>query len=615
MSVNVEAKTLSYRIWSNFSTDFDELQNIKIENRKTDIWFSDFWQMVIKMRDWTTQVWNSISWTWWVTWQFFFIDFFKKIHHLKWFDNKIFQLNWGIWNNILSFNSTDLSFNPVLLPMQLDWTIPTTHITWSDSSAWERVKKSSTDTWWTSAIWKYLIITDNSWNSQAYRGAFASILDYNTSTFEYTLNGSWITTSLKSWAKYQIYDTLWEYIQFTNGSELEKYVYWKPNWDLVENISFQWLATLGLRNIKWLSNSEFLFKQISYYWAYWNFNKNTLYYSTWTLNNPFLYNFTTVLSIPWNISGKINDLFIFKDRLIIWGDSYIAYLRWPISSWVEISLITQSYWITPKTLVDVWIDAYFFSTNKHIYSLKENLAWTAIESTDEWKIIWNYLKDFNFNLLWAFDWSKLYFYWEQTEWQTWIITVLDIQYKFWSTYTWLSPSSIINNNWKTYLSDNKTDKISFFDSNSELDISEKINQKISVKDIYLWKPFTQKALTDIYLWLDNFPQSLIISTYMSLVWKNTMKNRKIIEVWQSTIAPIFNSVWGWIIWEWLLWWASVNENAILPIMQHIRYENDKALFWKIIIEWKDWSPFYLNQLDVEVIPEITKQYFSAENTI
>ena len=616
MSVKENTKSLSFRIWDNFSTDFDELQNIEIANRKSDIGFSEFWQMMIKMRPWTDQVWNTLTWSGGVSWQFFFVDFFKKKYHLKWYDKKVWHLNWTNWESLgVNFVSNNFSFTPMLLPMNLDWTIPTIYTTGSDSSEAERVKKSSSDSLWSNAIWKYLIITDNSWNAQAYRWAFASILDYDTATSEYTLNWSGITTVLKSWAKYQIYDTLGEYLQVSNWEEFERYFFWKSNWTIVENSSFKWLATLWLRNVKWILDTEFLVKQISYYGSYWTFNKNTLYYSAWALNNPFLYNFTTVLSIPWNVSGKINDLFIFKDRLIIWWDTYSAYLRWPISSVTEIHLITQSYWITPKTLVDVWVDAYFISTNKHIYSLKENIAWTAIEATDEWKIIWNYLKDYNYNLMWAFDWSKLYFYWEKIEWVSWITVVLDIQYRFWSTYTGLSPSDILFDNGKVYLSDNNSDKVRVFNSDTTTDIWKEIEQKIALKDITLGTPFTKKGLTDCYLWLDNYVQDFDVFIYMALPWYNTRKYVRNIKFTEDDIQWSWEELWGTQLWKWILWWKSVNNQIWLPMMKKIALEFDEAVLWKIILIWKNWSPFYLNQLDIELALSVEKAYFSPEHTI
>ncbi len=616
MSSKEWTQTISYKIWENFSKDFDELQNIEIQNRKTDIWFSEFNNMTIKMRPWTVKVWNTLSWTWWVSWQFFFIDFYKKIHHIKWYNKKVRRLAASTWTDLWpTFVSNNFTFTPMLLPMMLDWTIPTEYTAPANSTTSEAVKKDAWDSWWASNIWKYLIITSNTANNEAYRWAFASILDYNTSTSEYTLNWAWVTTILKSWAKYQIYDTLWEHLEVSNWAEYERFFFWKSDWTIVENTKYTWLATLWLRNVKWIVDTAFLVKQIAYSWSFWTFNKNTLFYTAWTLNNPFLYNFTTVLTVPWSVSWYINDLFVFKERLIIWWSTYVAYLKWPITSLTSIDMITQSYWIAPKTLADVWVDAYFLSTNKNIYSLKENIAWTAIEANDEWKLIWNYLKNFNYNLSWAFDWSKLYFYWEETAWTPWTMVVFNVKFKFWSTYTWLSPSSIIYNEWEIYLSDNNSDTVRKFDSSVETDNWIAIEQKVSIKEITAWDPFTTKSITDTYLRLDNYKQSFTVWLYMANPWRNTRKNLRTITLTEQEVNPTADPMWEWILWEWILWWFAIDPNIAFPIMKKLAYAVDWAVLWKIILLWKNWGSFYLNQLDIEVKTNEAKKFFTPSNTI
>lgn len=616
MSIKENTVPLSFRIWENFASDFDELQNIEIQNRKSDIWFSEFNQMTMKMRPWTTQIWDTLAWTGGVSEQFFFIDFYKKKHHLKGYDQKVWSLISNVWTDFgISFVSNAFTFTPMTIPMMLDGSIPTEYTAPADATGSERVKKDAWDSLWVGAIWKILIITENTANAEAYRGAFASILDYDSGTSEYTLNWAGVTTILKSWAKYQIYDTLWEHLQVSNWAEFERYIFWKDDWSLVENTTFAWLATKWLRLVKWILDSEFLLKQISYDASYWTFNKNTLYYSAWALNNPFLYNFTTALSIPGSVSGTINDLFVFKERLVIWGTNYAAYLKGPVTALTSINMITQSYGISPWTLADAWIDAYFISTNQHIYSLAENIAWTALLATDEWKIVRNYLKNYNFNLMWSFDWSKLYFYWEEVAWETWTIIVLDIQFKFWSTYTGLAPSSIIFDDWEVYLSDNSSDKVRIFDSEEITDIWVAIEQKVSLKDISAWLPFTLKALTDSYLWLDNFPQELTVALYMANPWQNTRKNIKEIILTEDDVWAASEPMWEWVIWEWVLGWVSVDPNIALPMMTKLAYEVDSAVLWKIILRGKNWSPFYLNQLDIELQIWENKEYFSPDNTI
>jgi hypothetical protein len=59
----------------------------------------------------------------------------------------------------------------------------------------------------------------------------------------------------------------------------------------------------------------------------------------------------------------------------------------------------------------------------------------------------------------------------------------------------------------------------------------------------------------------------------------------------------------------------VDSNISLPMMTKLAYDVDDAVLWKIIIIWKSWSSFYLNQLDIELAIWENKEYFSPDNTI
>jgi hypothetical protein len=107
---------------------------------------------------------------------------------------------------------------------------------------------------------------------------------------------------------------------------------------------------------------------------------------------------------------------------------------------------------------------------------------------------------------------------------------------------------------------------------------------------------------------------LTIWLYMANPWKNTRKSLKTIKLTVGDIAPSSSPMWEWMIGEWLLWWIAVDSNISLPIMKKIAYDVDSAVLWKIILTWKWGSAFYLNQLDVAIIPW-DKVYFSPEHTI
>jgi len=613
MSLSENVKTMQFKIDSKFAFNFDELQNIELTNRKSDQWFSEEEKMMIKMRRGTTSIWNTHDVSWWVSNQFFFTDFYRNRWHFKWYDNKIWRLESNVWVDlVLWFTWNEFNFNSIQLPLMSDWTIPTEYTAPTVSPWAEQINKAVWDTT-VNPIWQYLIITDDPNGNQSYRGAFAGILADDWTS--YTLNGAGIASAVQNWAKYQIYDTLWEHLQIINWIENEKFIFIKSDNTVVENTFYTWMVTANLRNVKAIWATDFVEKQVSYYASYRIFNKWTLYPSFWTLNNPFYYVSDWALTIPWNNGWTINDIFIFKWRMIVGWNNFIAYFTgwWDVT---EVEMITKSYWIVAKSLVDLWIDAYFLTTNKQIYSLSETITGT-IRAENVWKIVANYLKDFNYWVCAWYDWRYLYFYGQLDSNTGWKIVVLDVEYKFWSTYTWLRPSTIILEWGSVYLSDNNTSVIRIFSDWTITDTGTAIEQKVSLKDIDLWDAFSVKSLSDIYLWLDNYDQVLSVDTYMSLSSSNTEKARKKITIqWVDTSLGV-GSIWEWIVWEWLIWWIANTPEATYPFMKHIDYNADKANIWKVIITWFEWSPFYLNQLDIEIWFDWEKEkaYFNPADTI
>jgi len=52
---------LKYKIDKNFANNFDELVNIEVSNRKSDVGFTETDKLMIRMRPGTTQVGNTIT--------------------------------------------------------------------------------------------------------------------------------------------------------------------------------------------------------------------------------------------------------------------------------------------------------------------------------------------------------------------------------------------------------------------------------------------------------------------------------------------------------------------------------------------------------------------------
>ena len=616
------------KIDKKFSFNFDILQNIKVWNRKSSQWFSDEDRLMISMRDWTTRLWNEQTGGIWTSWLYFFSDFLSKRHIIKWYNNRVWRLNTdNEWTDLwVNFWWNNFNFNTVRIPLNLDWSTPTEYTTPTNATWSEFVKKAAWDTWWISNIWKILLITDNTWDNQVYRWCFWTILGYDSTTEEYILWDSWIFGSLntkeeivwlKSGSKYRIYDTIWEHLQVSNWVSLDRYFFGKSDWTLEENTTVQWFATYWLRNIQAITSTQFLTKQLYYSNSYFFFNKWTLFYTSWNVNSPFFYTYTNVITIPWIKWGFINDIFVFKRRLVIAWNNFIWYIP-QMSDLIQVELITNSYWMKEWSLIDVWVDAYFLSTDKEIYSLSETITW-ALLATNIWTKVNNYLKDYNVKITAWFSWKQLFYYWQKDNDTEWIILVLDIQYKFWSIYTWLRPSSIVSEWWVVYLTDNNSDIVRFFDSTTTKDVwNIDIEQKIWFNEIYLEDVFFGKRISDLYLWLDNYTQDLDIDIYMANIEQNWRKQRKNISIQEVDVEAENIPMWEWNLWENILWWVWYEKNISYPFMKHIALDADSANIWKIIITWKDWSPFYLNEFMYEVAytnPEQPRQYFSATHTI
>lgn len=602
-----QIKIQRVEINKDFSTYFNVLENIEVISRKTDIWFTDKDRLTIKMRRGTSKYWsNTLTWWTWSGQLFFYTDFFRNRYAIRSYNNKAYWLKSNVWTDLgVSFWTNTLYYNTMKLPMMINGTIPTEYTTTIDGSTAEKVPIAVWDAT-TNPIWKVLIITDDTnWN-QSYRWTFAVIMD--NSWWEYTLNWAWIITALKSWAKYQIYDTIWEHLQICTWTADEHYFIWLWT-SIVENTKFTWLATKSLQTIKAFSSTQYLQKQISFNNYIWTFNKWTLYASAWALNNPFFYNFVSANTLP--VTWDINDIFVFKWRIIISWSNFI----WVFNKDFTYESVTSAYWMKSNSICDLWVDAYCISSDKHLISLSETLKWT-ISATDIWEQMANYLVNFNTNICSWFDWNRFYLYWQYDSTTAWNIIVLDINYKFWSVYTWLRPSSIVSENWITYLTDNNTETVRYFDSSVSTDTSTVIVPRILTNEFDLWDCFSSKILPDIFLWFDNYNQELYFRIYWASPTNNSKILEKIIDITWVSIPTNTQTLWTSNLWTWILWWNAFTNSISYPFMKRIQLKNDSANLWKFELEWKDWNWFYLNRFDILIwFYWDQKNYFSPVNSI
>lgn len=595
---------LKYKLDKDFAANFDELVNIDVENRKSDIWFTEQNKLMILMRPWTVQIWNTIAgWTG-TSKQFFYTDFTRVRWHYRWYNNKLWYNNAGTWTDIWTFSGIDMNFNVVKLPLKTDWTTPTTYTTPSISAGAEQVKISATDPQFGVAggnVGKVLMIISDT----VYKWVFWTIIANDW--VDYTLLGSGIIQALSAWATYKIYDVLWEYLQVMDWQSNDRYFQW-----VTEVTTFAGFTKDSLRLIQAITSSQYPHKQVAFNFSMWSFNKTTLFYSAGQINNPFFHNLNGTYTLPF--SWDIVDIFTFKNRLIVWGTNFVVVINPDMTYDIK----SSSFGIKLGSLVDLWDDMYFLASSGQIKSLSEVVSGTTttIVLNDIGKVVNNYTKNFLSSICAGFDGRKMYMYWQVDASTIWTIVVFDVLYKFWSTYTGLRPSSIIQEDWITYLTSNNTDKVSKFDSTVFTDLWTAIEQRIAIKEIDLWDVFTTKELHSTYFWLENFTQNAIYNVYIALPNLNTLIYTKEITVSERVQPAIPSpSLWLWQLWANILWWAGFTSSISYPYMIKFPFPIDKGNIWKAEIVGKNWSPFYLNEFEIIMkFTGVPRKFFSPFQT-
>lgn len=618
-------QVLNYNIDKDFASNFDELIDIILEPRKSDIWFSDETQMMIAPRPWTVRVWNVQVWSWWTKWQFFFLDNHSNKFHIKAYNNKVYYLKNWTWEDIWwTFTWSQVNFNTVLVPFNENHSIPTTFTAPTDASESEMVKADPLDIWWANNINKVIIILDDAAWQQTHRWIFWLISWYDAIKREYKIWWSWIISPVKSWATYKIYDILAEHLQISDWASLDKYYF--SNWtDLIENTPFVWLATYWLRTIWALTSSWYLFKQVEYNFKYWTWSRWILFFSKWyTYWNPFYYSATSIYTL-WT-SWSVNWLYNWKWRLIVWLNNSIMALT-PTSvtdTWVQLykkDYISTKFWMKTNSFLDLWDDWYYLSTNWTAFSLSETIN-NTITTTNIWKPVRYYLNSIVSNICAWYDWRYLYFYWQPDSNTMWTMLVFDVWYKFWATFTNLRPSSIVFDDWITYIWDNNSDIIRKFDKDTIwLDVTTswttKIHQRVATKDVDLWDVFSIKQLRQAYLWLENYTQTVLFDVFMWLADNAAKKQTKVISI-TETVNKTWNSwiLWGNIVWWEILWWFWFDENISFIRIKRIKFQTDKAYLWKFMVRWKNDWVFYLNALSADIwFMQNRRRYMAAWHTI
>jgi len=302
---------VKFKINDKFAQFFDELVNIRLTNRKSDVGFTDEDSMMVAMRPWTTRIWNAITggsgnWT-----AYSYTDKTWTRRLYRTYGSKLWYLNGSTWTNIKNLTTDKVNFSVYRIPTNISWLSSTTYTSPTDSSGAEKIKVDAWDTSAATNIWKVLIVT--SW---IYKGAFATILNYNSWTTEYELSGSWMITSVRAWSTYSVYDTVSDCLQVCTGISKDIWFDW-----VTEQSWFEWFTTDSLRQVRAIWASEFVFKTISWQNLSWTWKNSTLFFSS-GINNPFFFEYVNAKSL--GRGGSIVDFFTYKNRLICLGDTFVV---------------------------------------------------------------------------------------------------------------------------------------------------------------------------------------------------------------------------------------------------------------------------------------------------
>lgn len=602
MASDLPEFSLQLAIWKGLNNYFSLLQNVQLKNRKSD---TDILQnkLMLTMCQWTERVGNSISSSWQTSnWIFFTWVDWNRFQYV-WHWNKVYKNIAWTWTDIwMTFTNNNFNFNTVKLPY---WN-PTSVFTSSALATWaNKLKPDAADTNPAQKVGKYLMIVWNTSPSASdytttdvYRNKYSYITAYDTTNWEYLLESLWNAEPLINWVKYQIFDRLDSYLQVTNGVDSDQYYDWTAI-----NTTFTW--RLNQHFARFISSFKpqrcFFFNWVQFTYRVWTLFRSEALNYLW-------FNMVDIIDMP-NFD-LINEIFVWKNRLIVWWERSVVYRTYDstLKTYIQ-TVISDNYWMIKWWVNNFWKDVYFFTNNKQMISLSENVYWIVIP-TNVWAIIDNYLQKFNYNIVSWFDWRRFYIYWEETAWVTWTICVYDTQYNFWSTRTWLSPSKFILEKNVLYILNNKKWEVYKFVDNLFTDNGTTIEQKIWTMDLDWNNIFRFKEVKEVFFHLENLNQDFILDTIK--VWQenhfNESQSYSVVE--QISSIPV---LWEEIIWETILWWNNIINWLPLPHIFCKETWADAALLWLFNITWKNWSPFYLNDMVFKY--SILEDYFNPRYRI
>jgi len=585
---------------------------------------------------------------------FFYTDL-KWVRRLyRVFDSNLQYINGSTWTTIKAVGTNDVEFSTQRVPVNVinDWNSSTAYIIndkvylnwvtyicilgntnqtppnvtyWTVStqdstnrtsptlaSGPEKVMRDAADTLnGNNNIGTILLIT-----SGIYKGCYAPIISYSSAWgWEYSLGWSGVITALPAATTYKRFDTIKDVLQVARWDSNLDELYFNG---IVENTWIQWYSTLSLLNVAAISTWQALKKMVTFNNYSWTFSGSTLYYTGWYPGNPLFFNYTWSLSLGGNWS--IVDIFQYKTRLVVLWTNFVFSVNQSLGVDRHITVfggIKDAY-------VNTGDDVYFLTTQKTLLSMSETINWVVgIQSAG--LDIDNFISLFNTKIAFGYDSKKIYLYWQEDANTSGTMCVLDIKRKMWIFYTGIRIKSFLSEWSIMYMSDNNSDIVRIFDVLAvdvnwrPTDVSiwtaktNTIAQSLELKEIDLSDIFSPKTLAQIYISFENYTQSIVLDTYMGLNRVNWKKNPQVISVTEVEVGTL--SLWEWTVWENTFWESGMLDTISVPVMEKKEFNRDNANIFKIAIAWNEWSPFYMNEIDLVIgFSQTQKTYFDPLHT-
>lgn len=631
---------LNYRVDKDFIKNYDELININLVRQPSDIGFTDYDKLMIRPRkpflfqDSLPSVTGNCS-------NIFFCTDINNVTRAYRVVNSTTGVSraWkiqyatvtpiappstgiGTWTDCTNASigtspiQWDFKLSTVRIPTNFNGTESTIYTIWTQPTIVDRVTKAWWDPEGATAIGKIMLIYTG-----IYKGLYAPIIGYDTTTTEYIIQWSGAIVPFKTADTYTIYDTLADNVQILSKSNTDYYVDGTTRRSGILNF-----CTLSLRQSKVINSNEFIGEQISFNNSRWVFKGSTVFPSKGVPGNPFYYTLTGQYTVS---KEEIKWVYVYRNRLICYGDSFIYAVK---TDWV-IEKITDSFGIQKDAIVSTWDDLMCITTDRRIVSINETINW-ALYVKDIADSLFNYTRWMSADC-WAWaDSENIYFGGRSRSYNITdrpYILVYNLVYKFWSVYTWPQILWVVSYNGIAYFTDaflpwhrvlgggfsNEYFGLLEYNATSTnttsvaSTVQQAYEQKVSTRWIDLGRIFEIKALQQVSLWFENLRTRADTTVFMLLdgkVWSKVKKTHAI--DWVTNVSYLGINVTG----QELLGWSTVTIDSYFPRIITEKYSQDRALSWKYVIQsvWED--GFYLNGMQINMMRDSDEEdYNNSEN--